>query len=659
MQSEKDFTNLVSSFKIYKTKFMLSALLLISSMTINMRGVGAQEFLTKSQEESFIRKDQDFNEIAANSEGIMGMFSERQLEVEYQFCKRDCIDKDYYYCPTANHMGGSCCAFSEKCTQYTVCSNDTLPDNPLRYWACANKAGCPQYDSGNIITPAMNGSTLTIQQTGNTIYDDNFCNYKIQFPENSTYGMVINFRVNKRDRAQVFYSIGESFSDVTATTGYAKKGQKYQAKYPQTVYLSIQGLQPFSADFNVYIWMTNGTLTNKPESQLIGEKIINNQKKLLVQIQERQETVAPNVTTQIFTATLDECKKMSKLFSNTCPDYYTDEILPVEEMQSADSECSSQKRKVKLCVTCRTDERTNFTLIRVQSNGIPSHCTSTMLDIKEVSIDYEVLFQPNLLQNGTDSLYTHRPYTTELYDQELVNSNLCDNYWPKQTSSLLPTNFTFRFVSSDESKNSLDFFDKVTGISLNGVFFINPNSEYKQDILIPPSGNWSYPLVIDECLGGNLDNLVYSYRTFSPCIYPPAALNQYVDFCQNNLLCFKREPTYMMQYFRENKRLQTLLVIGLAKDGRLIYGPFDENGKLWRACDLDMCNGKEINGHYSYVATPYYPYLVGCWGPSNNSTLQPTCTSNQRICLGFSNAQNLIIGVTTFFLTFLGLIFSY
>lgn len=69
-------------------------------------------------------------------------------------------------------------------------------------------------------------------------------------------------------------------------------------------------------------------------------------------------------------------------------------------------------------------------------------------------------------------------------------------------------------------------------------------------------------------------------------------------------------------------------MIGLAKDGRLIYGPFDENGKLWRACDLDLCNGRIINGHYAYVATPYYPYLIGCWGPSNNITFQPSCTSN-------------------------------
>lgn len=55
----------------------------------------------------------------------------------------------------------------------------------------------------------------------------------------------------------------------------------------------------------------------------------------------------------------------------------------------------------------------------------------------------------------------------------------------------------------------------------------------------------------------------------------------------------------------------------MAKDGRLIYGPYNEDGNLFQPCDLDLCNGCLINGFYSYVATAFYPYIVGCWGPSN------------------------------------------
>lgn len=89
----------------------------------------------------------------------------------------------------------------------------------------------------------------------------------------------------------------------------------------------------------------------------------------------------------------------------------------------------------------------------------------------------------------------------------------------------MPTNFTFNFKSKDANNISQAFFEKVVGISLNGVFFISSNSEYEQDIISPPNSNWVYPWVIDECLGGNTDNLVYAYRTASPCLFPNASLN--------------------------------------------------------------------------------------------------------------------------------------
>ena len=235
-------------------------------------------------------------------------------------------------------------------------------------------------------------------------------------------------------------------------------------------------------------------------------------------------------------------------------------------------------------------------------------------------------FQSNLFPNSSDSVVTHRPYATELYDQSLVDTELCNNYWPRANSSLLPKEYSFNMISDDS--NSLDFFDKVTGITINGVFMINANSAYHDDIVFPPNGNWSFPLVVDECLGSNLDNLVYSYRLFSPCILPPGSSIQYVDFCQNNALCSKREVYYLMTFFKNNPQYMTLLVIGLAKDGRLIYGPFNAEGRLWRACDLDLCNGRIINGKYSYVATPFYPYFVGCWGPANPNVDQPSCSAN-------------------------------
>lgn len=50
----------------------------------------------------------------------------------------------------------------------------------------------------------------------------------------------------------------------------------------------------------------------------------------------------------------------------------------------------------KLCVTCRIKNK--ITYIRVQSNGLPNHCYTTVTSTKMLSltIDYEVAFNLNV-----------------------------------------------------------------------------------------------------------------------------------------------------------------------------------------------------------------------------------------------------------------------
>lgn len=69
---------------------------------------------------------------------------------------------------------------------------------------------------------------------------------------------------------------------------------------------------------------------------------------------------------------------------------------------------------------------------------------------------------------------------------------------------------------------------------------------------------------------------------------------------------------------------------GLAKDGHVIYGPFNADGDLWACEDVDMCNGFFLSsGDYAYASTTFFPYIVGCWGPaSSDHTYLPTCTTN-------------------------------
>jgi len=79
--------------------------------------------------------------------------------------------------------------------------------------------------------------------------------------------------------------------------------------------------------------------------------------------------------------------------------------------------------------------------------------------------------------------------------------------------------------------------------------------------------------------------------------------------------------------------LRTVYPVGLAKDGRLIYGPFRIDGNVWQSCDVDICNGRYFNGFYGYAMTSFFPYTIGCWGPANNlddQQVYATCSLNPR-----------------------------
>jgi len=75
-------------------------------------------------------------------------------------------------------------------------------------------------------------------------------------------------------------------------------------------------------------------------------------------------------------------------------------------------------------------------------------------------------------------------------------------------------------------------------------------------------------------------------------------------------------------------------VVGVAKDGHVIYGAVksgsisSQNAELYTACELDGCNGvittvgegDAAEKVYTYRATTFHPYLVGCFGPSDMPT---------------------------------------
>lgn len=111
------------------------------------------------------------------------------------------------------------------------------------------------------------------------------------------------------------------------------------------------------------------------------------------------------------------------------------------------------------------------------------------------------------------------------------------------------------------------------------------------------------------------------YHSASPCI-PDTSIDANVNMegkvddhgfaADQDVLAWMRKGFEKMPYRS---------VFGLSKDGRPIYTPHYDNGKDYDDCDVDVCNGMLLNGHYSYVATFFHPYIMGCYGPGDSPNL--------------------------------------
>lgn len=100
----------------------------------------------------------------------------------------------------------------------------------------------------------------------------------------------------------------------------------------------------------------------------------------------------------------------------------------------------------------------------------------------------------------------------------------------------------------------------------------------------------------DYCLGHPSFTYIYHYHFMPPCIANPNLnLSTGIVACSNNTACKADVRTYSESAYTSAGK-NTLQPIGIAKDGFIIYGPYDANGNLWKSCDVDICNGLWING---------------------------------------------------------------
>jgi len=332
---------------------------------------------------------------------------------------------------------------------------------------------------------------------------------------------------------------------------------------------------------------------------------------------EAVESTSPtNNTFVAYDQSLGDCKTVAAHFANTCShgDYDTPatsvaamsatnysclntpstpsgtKCIPGGELEADGTTCTWPRR---LCVTCRNDS--GVTKIRVQTNNLPDHCVKST-QLKEQNFDYEVPFNPKK---------TYGVWDVDLDTQHKLNMHVC-----RIVKQHDPVALGIVENGDDESKNAM-------GFALNGVAFQFAN-QIQEDPVFPITEANEQPL--DMCLGHNQQNSpsgMYHYHDVSPCLNSAFLDDKTMESCKDNVACASDPVAWSLSGFTGT----TKTVIGIAKDGHVLYGPFDENGDVWETDEVDACNGAwssdQDKSDYFYVATRWHPYLVGCLGPSN------------------------------------------
>jgi len=271
---------------------------------------------------------------------------------------------------------------------------------------------------------------------------------------------------------------------------------------------------------------------------------------------------------------------------------------------------------------------------------LPNHCFAAKLEPASANeFDFTVKFNRDMdgITNVAESSYdTTSKATSYLCDiQRTADSNL-------PTGAGLTDNVSRRMLSNHPGGgggggSSAFNLDVLSAIALSGVPILNGLSADSVDAV-----ENEYE-TMDICLSHSTpspSNLLH-YHSWSPCILNEIFVadsstdyNQFApELCEDDAACYNSDNETAW----DNIKSLSLAgypsgsgrnrIIGLAKDGHVVYGPPDDGE--WACEEHDFCNGKTFDdGHYAYLSTGTFPYLVGCWGPAESvQEFEVTCSN--------------------------------
>ena len=223
--------------------------------------------------------------------------------------------------------------------------------------------------------------------------------------------------------------------------------------------------------------------------------------------------------------------------------------------------------------------------------------------------EWEVRFQPpvqNVLNYAADTV------ETSVKTDEL----LCDIQGTSKDNMLNVSEFT---IAAEGQRT--DPIATAAGIALTGTYIYNSLAVGNTDAIDEEIKS------MDSCLNHPTGTGALHYHFWSPCIKPGFGFASTTDapvLCNSsvNNECMTDPSNYVKTKASSGQTSPYADtsdyggVIGLAKDGHIIVGPYNKSGTSWGCDEHDICNGTFLDGQYVYVSTGTFPYVVGCWGPA-------------------------------------------
>lgn len=252
--------------------------------------------------------------------------------------------------------------------------------------------------------------------------------------------------------------------------------------------------------------------------------------------------------------------------------------------------------------------------INVLSNGQPNHCTyAPTTTAKDLNINFKVKWLSTATMESANDVNT----------QTDVNDLICNI--KRSDDSNIPSSCGY----TNRGAN----FKTMWGVATSGGAIYNSISGLGVDPFYPDAYGSEAALVtnpdaavekVDPCMAHPSPQGDYHYHIASTC----RAKSDYFDVNVGNKVT-DIKGTVKSAYAAN---LAYRSAYGVSKDGRPIYTPLVGNGNEIAACDLDVCNGMELNGNYVYYSTLFHPYFMGCYGKGSKPELYAQCSTNPRLC---------------------------